>query len=64
MRFSLAALTTWRGGRPVAANAAVAARLYGDGEPLIFNVGKYCTATLLKGPSAQSDLYGVWYGSG
>ena len=64
MRFSLAALTTWRGGRPVAANAAVAARLYGDGEPLIFNADRYCTATPLKEPAAQSDWDEVWDGLG
>ncbi len=37
---------------------------YGDGEPLIFNAGQYCTAVPLRAPSAQSDLDDVWDGLG
>ena len=37
---------------------------YGDGEPLIFNAGRYCTALPLQTPSAQSDIDGVWAGLG
>ena len=33
---------------------------YGDGEPLIFNAGKYCTARPLPAKSAVSDLKEVW----
>ena len=62
VRPSLAALAPWRDGMPAAANVGVAALMYGDGEPLIFNAGKYCTATLLKGRWAQSDWDGVWDG--
>ena len=49
---------------PVAAHAAVAALMYGDGEPLIFNADRYCTATPLKESAAQSDWDGVWDGLG
>ena len=59
VRASLAALAPWRDGMPAAANVGVAALMYGDGEPLIFNAGKYFTATPLKEPSAQSDWDGV-----
>ena len=37
---------------------------YGDGDPLIFNAGKYCTARALPAGSATSDLKGVWSGLG
>lgn len=37
---------------------------YGEGEPLIFNSGKYCTARTLSARSAESDLTGVWEGLG
>jgi flavin reductase (DIM6/NTAB) family NADH-FMN oxidoreductase RutF len=37
---------------------------YGEGEPLIFNSGKYCTARTLPAPSAVSDLNRVWRGVG
>jgi len=37
---------------------------YGEGEPLIFNAGKYCTARALTARSAASDLLGVWSGRG
>lgn len=37
---------------------------YGEGEPLIFNAGKYCTARTLLTGSAESDLNGVWGGLG
>jgi flavin reductase (DIM6/NTAB) family NADH-FMN oxidoreductase RutF len=33
---------------------------YGDGEPLIFSAGKYCTARPLPAGSAASDLREVW----
>ena len=37
---------------------------YGDGEPLIFNAGRYCTALPLREPFAVSDLDSVWSGLG
>ncbi|GAC1608809.1 MAG: flavin reductase family protein [Ramlibacter sp.] len=37
---------------------------YGDGEPLIFNAGRYCTALPLRSGSAESDLNAVWGGLG
>lgn len=37
---------------------------YRDGEPLIFNVGKYATALPLRTGSAESDLNAVWGGLG
>ncbi|HSW18043.1 MAG TPA: flavin reductase family protein [Ramlibacter sp.] len=37
---------------------------YGNGEPLIFNAGRYCTALPLRTGSAQSDLDAVWGGLG
>ena len=37
---------------------------YGDGDPLIFSAGKYCTARALPAGSATSDLKGVWSGLG
>ena len=37
---------------------------YRNGEPLIFNAGKYCTALPLRTGSAESDLNAVWGGLG
>lgn len=37
---------------------------YGDGEPLIFNAGRYCTALTLQSGTAASDLQGIWDGLG
>ena len=37
---------------------------YGEGEPLIFNAGRYSTAQPLRAGSAQSDLDAVWGGLG
>ena len=37
---------------------------YGAGEPLIFSSGRYCTPLPLRGPSAESDLNGIWVGLG
>lgn len=37
---------------------------YGEGEPLIFNAGKYCTARTLPAGSASADLNAVWGGLG
>ena len=37
---------------------------YGEGEPLIFNAGRYATAQPLRAGSAQSDLDAVWGGLG
>lgn len=37
---------------------------YGEGEPLIFNSGNYCTARALPAASAASDLDAVWGGLG
>jgi flavin reductase (DIM6/NTAB) family NADH-FMN oxidoreductase RutF len=37
---------------------------YGEGEPLIFNAGKYSTARPLSAGSAATDLNGVWSGLG
>ena len=37
---------------------------YGDGEPLIFNAGKYCTSLPLRDRFAKSDLDGIWDGLG
>lgn len=33
---------------------------YGDGDPLIFNAGKYCTARELTAADAVEDLRNVW----
>jgi flavin reductase (DIM6/NTAB) family NADH-FMN oxidoreductase RutF len=33
---------------------------YDDGDPLIFNAGKYCTAQTLPAGSAVEDLQKVW----
>jgi flavin reductase (DIM6/NTAB) family NADH-FMN oxidoreductase RutF len=37
---------------------------FGEGEPLIFNSGKYCTARSLPAAYAVSDLDAVWGGLG
>lgn len=37
---------------------------YGEGDPLIFNAGRYCTAVSLRVGSAESDLDGIWVGLG
>ena len=37
---------------------------YGNGEPLIFNAGKYCTSLPMRDPHAKSDLDGIWDGLG
>ena len=37
---------------------------YRNGEPLIFNAGKYATALPLRTGSAESDLNAVWVGLG
>jgi flavin reductase (DIM6/NTAB) family NADH-FMN oxidoreductase RutF len=37
---------------------------YGDGDPLIFNAGRYCTALPMRSPTAASDLDAVWGGLG
>lgn len=37
---------------------------YGEGEPLIFNSGRYCTALPLRTGSAEADLNGIWSGLG
>ena len=37
---------------------------YGEGEPLIFSSGRYCTALPMRGASAESDWNGVWAGLG
>ena len=37
---------------------------YGEGDPLIFNAGRYCTAVSLRTGSAESDLNGIWVGLG
>ena len=37
---------------------------YTEGEPLIFNAGRYCTALALPTASAQGDLNGIWSGLG
>jgi flavin reductase (DIM6/NTAB) family NADH-FMN oxidoreductase RutF len=37
---------------------------YSEGEPLIFNSGKYCTARALSARSAESDIKSVWEGLG
>lgn len=33
---------------------------YDEGDPLIFNAGKYCTARALPAPTASADLKKVW----
>ena len=63
-RFECKTETTIDGGDHLLFVGRVQRLSYGDGEPLIFNAGKYCTATPLKEPSAQSDLDGVWDGLG
>jgi flavin reductase (DIM6/NTAB) family NADH-FMN oxidoreductase RutF len=35
---------------------------YGDGDPLMFSAGRYCTAEALR--TAESDLDGIWVGLG
>lgn len=37
---------------------------YGDGDPLIFNAGRYCTALPMRSPTAEFDLDAVWGGLG
>ena len=37
---------------------------YRNGEPLIFNSGKYCTALPVRTGSAESDINAVWGGLG
>jgi flavin reductase (DIM6/NTAB) family NADH-FMN oxidoreductase RutF len=37
---------------------------YGDGEPLIFSSGKYCTSLSLHTGSAEADLNDIWGGLG
>ena len=37
---------------------------YGDGDPLIFNAGQYCTAVAVRKASAEGDLNDVWEGLG
>lgn len=37
---------------------------YRDGDPLIFNAGRYCTAVTMPSASAEKDLNGVWDGLG
>ena len=37
---------------------------YGEGEPLIFNAGRYSTALPLRTGSAELDLNGIWGGLG
>ncbi|WP_418320870.1 flavin reductase family protein [Piscinibacter sakaiensis] len=37
---------------------------YADGDPLIFNAGRYCTALPMRSPTAESDLDAVWDGLG
>lgn len=37
---------------------------YGDGEPLIFNAGRYCTALTLLTGTAAADLERIWGGLG
>ena len=37
---------------------------YRDGDPLIFNAGRYCTALPMRSPTAESDLDAVWGGLG
>lgn len=37
---------------------------YGEGDPLIFDSGRYCTALPLRTGSAESDLNSIWAGLG
>lgn len=37
---------------------------YGEGDPLIFNAGRYATAVALRSGTAESDLNGIWAGLG
>lgn len=37
---------------------------YGDGEPLIFSAGRYCTSLPMRDQFATSDLDGIWDGLG
>lgn len=37
---------------------------YGEGEPLIFNAGRYCTSRPMRDRYAASDLDGIWSGLG
>lgn len=37
---------------------------YGDGKPLIFNGGKYCTSVPMPRGAADSDLDSIWDGLG
>lgn len=37
---------------------------YRDGDPLIFNAGRYCTALPMRSPTAESDMDAVWGGLG
>jgi len=37
---------------------------YGDGDPLIFSAGRYCTPLPMRAPTAQADIDAVWGGLG
>lgn len=37
---------------------------YREGDPLIFNAGRYCTALPIRSSTAESDLDAVWGGLG
>lgn len=63
-RFECRTENTVEGGDHVLFVGRVHKIAYGAGEPLIFSAGRYCTALPLRGPSAESDLNGIWAGLG
>ncbi len=63
-RFECSVENTVDGGDHVLFIGRVHRLAYGDGEPLIFNAGRYCTALTLRSGTAATDLDGIWAGLG
>lgn len=63
-RFECATERTIDGGDHVLFIGRVHKLAYGDGEPLIFNAGRYCTALTLLTGTAVADLERIWSGLG
>lgn len=63
-RFECTVDRTIDGGDHVLFVGRVRRLAYGDGEPLIFNAGRYCTALTLRTGTAALDLDGIWAGLG
>ena len=63
-RFECSLASTIEGGDHLLFVGRVHKISYGTGEPLIFSAGRYCTALPMRGPSAESDINGIWGGLG